>query len=398
MLYDTTNTLENSFYLKSKLGKNFVGDNYFIYSLQEKRSREWLYRSNIIDLDEEKEKQIFYCNYEPIYTPIEAAIQTAKSDKGTVLGDNWKMLSFERLDYDSKIGKRYRFSLDFKEFPKMSEKDKKEKASIWITVNKNSNSVGNNIMIRRCNTCLTFVGSKSIQEGKIKIIETHNEPCVLDTNMNYVNIYYNHVLNLPQADCYATLQLNYYTNFIKIGDRYFIGNTNIDDLDNNHVYSVKSVVKFEEDKTTFGNTNNGNTENIPLILLALDKSTISDVDNPETRIADRTTIYKVEDEIPIYNEIILKLKEPYATKILLGEEKKYSCFAYKNNKVMPVKILFTDNFGEPEKSNDYYEFNILGDNEFSVRNKKAYNKSKLIIVCKYESVTLEIPIELGGFY
>ena len=398
MIYNTTNNLESSIYLKSKFGKNFVGDNYYIYNFQEKRSKEWKYRSNVIDLDEEKEKQIYYSTHDPIYTPLEAVIQNAKNDKGDKLGDDWKLLSFERLDYETKIGKRYRFSLDFENFPKMSEKEKKEKASIWITVNKNSNSLGNNIMVQRCNSALTFIGSRSLKEGNIKMIEKHFEPCVLQTNMNYVNFYYNQVLNLPQADCYATLQLNYYTNFMKIGDRFILGNTDISDIHNNHLYMIKSIIKFEEDKTTFGATNNFDTNNIPLILIALDKTTISEQDNFEERIADRTTIYKVEDDLPVYNEIYLKMEEPFVNRILLGEKKIYTCNAFKNNILLDnANIIFTDDFSEEDKSK-YYDFEIIDNNSFCITNKKSYNKSKLNIKCSYEDVYIIVSIELGGFY
>lgn len=398
MIYDTTNNLDSSIFLKANLKKNFVDDNYYIYSLQEKRSEQWLYRSNVIDIEEEKEKQDKYSYNLPFYSPIEAVIQTAKDDKGQEIGDDWKLLSFENLNYNSRVGKRYRFSLDFEEFPLMSEEEKYKNSSIWITVNKNSNSVGSNILVQRCNSFLTLAGSKSLKEGEINIVETHYEPCILQTNMNYINLFYNQVLNLPQSDCYAIMQLNYYTNFIKINDRYFIGNVDSEDLENNHIYSVKAINKFQEDKTTFGAIQENNISSIPLIYIALDKSPISSSDNCKTRIAERTTIYKVEDELELYNEIYLKIENEEKDKnLLLSEEKIYTCNAYKNGKKLDVVINFKVDL-PVSNQNEYYEFIRIGKNQFSVKNKKTCNKANLSIICSYDKEEIEYQIKLGGFY
>ena len=401
MIYDTTNNLDSSFYLKSNFNKNFVGDNYYIYSLQEKRSEQWLYRSNLIDIDEENEKQLTYSCHFPIYTPIEAVIQTAKDDKGKEIGDDWKLLSFERLDYNSRIGKRYRFSLDFNEFPNMTEEEKYKKASIWITVNKNSNSFGSNILVQRCTSSLTFIGSSSLEEGKIKLEEIHHEPCILSNNMNYINLYYNQVLNLPQSDLYAIMQLNYYTNFIKINDRFFIGNVNKNDKENNEIYLVKAINKFQEDKTTFGTVDCFSIESIPLVYVALDKTGVSSSDDFDKGIAEGTTIYKVEKEIELHDEIYIKIEretdKDSGNNILLSQEAIYICEVYLNGEILDVEVDFSANL-PVDNQEEYYSFELIGKNRFKIKNKKACNKKNLIITCSYRDKSIEYKIKLGGFY
>lgn len=395
MVYDTTNNLNSSIYLKSNFNKNFIGDNYYISSLQEKRSEQWQYRSNVIDIEEEEEKQIEYSYNPPIYTPIEAVIQTAKDDKGKEMGDDWKLLSFERLDYDSRIGKRYRFSLDFKDFPLMNEEEKYKKSSIWITINKNSNSVGSNILVQRCNSVLTLGGSSSLE--KIKIEELHYEPCILQTNMNYINFFYNQVLNLPQSDCYAIMQLNYYTNFIKINDRFFIGNPDEFDKENNHLYTVKAINKFQEDKTTFGAIYNKSINDIPLIYIALDKSSISEYDDVKNRLAERPAVYLIGNQLELNGKIYLKIENENDNILLLSQEEIYTCNVYKNGKILDVDIRFEANL-PVDNQEDYYEFGKISKNQFIVRNKKACNKVNLIVTCFYDGEMIDFPIKLGGFY
>ena len=57
-IIDTTDVVESSRFLKAKLKKNMVGDNYYLQSLQSKVDAEWNYRSNVFDVEEELEKQM----------------------------------------------------------------------------------------------------------------------------------------------------------------------------------------------------------------------------------------------------------------------------------------------------------------------------------------------------
>ena len=112
-IIDTTNVVESTMFLKSKLKKNMVGDNYYIGSLQHKINKEWMYRGNVIDIEEENNRQNNYTKEKPIYTPVEVVIQTVISDKGVKLADDWKKIIFRELKHPKPLGKRFRFSLDF---------------------------------------------------------------------------------------------------------------------------------------------------------------------------------------------------------------------------------------------------------------------------------------------
>ena len=45
---NTTNVIDSSMYLKAKLPKNMVGENYYIENLQDKRNKDWAYRYNVV--------------------------------------------------------------------------------------------------------------------------------------------------------------------------------------------------------------------------------------------------------------------------------------------------------------------------------------------------------------
>ena len=53
--------------------------------------------------------------------------------------------------------------------------------------------------------------------------EIHYEPCVVEPNMQYVNMYYNDDVVISQATLYVILQHNQYTRNIEIDDRFIIG-------------------------------------------------------------------------------------------------------------------------------------------------------------------------------
>jgi len=204
-IYDTTNILDNSIYLKSKLKKNMVGDNYYIENLQNRRNLDWYSRYNVVDIEEELGKQTTYSPYDPIFSPVESVITNVKTPTGDQLSDDWARLAFKDLDHPSKVGSRYRFSLDFGNYDlsSMTEEQKKNNLSVWIGVNRSDIKAGNSTIIRRCNSTLKFVGSPS--NSVDYVTEVHEEPCVLDTELKYIQIYYNKVLPIPQAEYYVTM-------------------------------------------------------------------------------------------------------------------------------------------------------------------------------------------------
>ena len=78
-IIDTSNTIDSSIFLKAKLKDNMVGDNYYIENIQARRNRDWDYRFNRVDIEEELERQYHYTKDIPVYTPIEVVINNVKS-------------------------------------------------------------------------------------------------------------------------------------------------------------------------------------------------------------------------------------------------------------------------------------------------------------------------------
>ena len=123
-LVDTTKVIDNSIFLKAKLDKNMVGSNYYIENLQHKRDKDWEFRYNLVDIEEENEKQCDYTDEYPKYTPIDVVIRNVKSDKGKDLGSDWANIAFRNLKHPVFLGKRFRFQREFNDISNLQEEDK----------------------------------------------------------------------------------------------------------------------------------------------------------------------------------------------------------------------------------------------------------------------------------
>lgn len=400
-LVDTTYTVDNSIYLKADLADNMVGNNYYIENLQNKRNADWDYRYNKVWIEEEKDKQIEYTNFDPQYTPIDVVIGKVKTDRGEVLSDDWCKLSFKDLKYPLSLGKRYRYNFNFAEMQLMSEKEKHEDCSIWITVNMNSVSAGRECIVTRCNNSFAFVGSPILDRKKIT--ETHLEPVAVTSELKFINIYYNKVLPIPQAELYATAQMNYFTKGIKINDRIILSGVNLEDREDNSVYKVKAVVKTLGTNTFSMNSSN-NIENIPLAIIALDKDVIDEGDNFINRVADVAPMYKVVKEKEYNNNYIISLTEPYEEKILLQQEEEYECQLILNGITVPVEMSFTGKIQGIADGSKYFSVTKKDNNHFIIKNYSSYGKGKLIITCSClnpdngKKIEKTFNFELGGFY
>ena len=322
-LIDTTNSVDSSIYLKNKFPHNKVGTNYYIQNLQHKRDKDWEYRPNLADIEEELDKQCEYTQEPPVYSPIDVSIRTVKNEKGADIGGDWAEIAFRDLNHYNEIGSRYRFDTSFPDMSLMSEEQKHFNTSIWICVNKNPVSPGNNCIIRRCNSSVVFAGSP---EGSIEhVTETHIEPVILENDLKYINMYYTQTVILPQAEWYATFQMNYFTDCIGINDRLIFGGVNLEDRENNAVFKVKAVVKSTSLKT-FSKIDSAEIENIPLVILALDKDTISGNDDFHTRLANQPPIYFTHTKPPV-NEYYFELttiNEEYEEDIDSFTQRKHS--------------------------------------------------------------------------
>lgn len=401
---DTTNIVDNSMFLKARLDKNMVGSNYYIENLQYKRNADWNMRYNIVDIEEEPKKQCEYTTDLPKYYPIEVAIREVKSDRGKDLGCDWADISFKDLKHPNFLGERFRFNSEFLNMSQMNEEQKKFEANIWICVNKGGSKAGNSCVIRRCNSSLVLEG---IGENGEK--EIHYEPVILENDLKYINIYYNDSISVPQAEWYATMQMNYFSNSIEINDRFLLGGVDSLVPSNNTVGKVKAIVKTSSSFTYFKNEKA--IESIPLVVLALDRDTIDYQDIKEHKDANNNTFflalnhpnYKIEKTNENKEDYYFKIEPSYEKKILLSEIVDYTIYLYKGQKKVEANVIFSCYLENVplEKQKDYYSFQNK-ENTFTIKNKKTYTKGKLIVTCSYknsqEFFSQDYEFELGGFY
>lgn len=434
-IIDTSNTIDSSIFLKAKLKDNMVGDNYYIENIQARRNRDWDYRFNRVDIEEELERQYHYTKDIPVYTPIEVVINNVKSEKGEAYGSDWSSIAFKDLKHPFDLGSRYRFSTyNFEDPTTLTEEEKHYDKSIWICVNRTPVTAGNSGLIRRCNSTIAFNGSTDLTNDKI--VEHHFEPCIIETEMKFIQTYNNKTVPIPQSEFYVIMQCNYFTNFIKTNDRIIVGTSDLLVRENNYVYKVKAVVKTDS-KKTFNKDAQDLLESTNLIILALDRDLVSPNDDFINRIAFNAPIYKVEDQNKDFvdidegdikdddegsfdsaeneiNEYSLVMDEDCEQKILWGEECEYRVFLkYKDKLFDSKKVYFNyevDLKGiKEERQSVYYEFvNEKGSNIFKIKNKKQCKIGKLNIVVKcyvptHEDddkflITNTFEFELGGIY
>lgn len=401
---DTTNVIDSAMYMKAKLKKNMVGDNYYIESLQHKVNNEWMYRYNVIDIEEENEKQKFYTKDKPVYTPTEAVIQKVVSDTGEKYADDWKKLVFQDSKHPTFHGKRFRFSLDFAKNVEYTEEEKEKKCSIWLGVNQDAMDPTSSIVVRRCNSNIVFAGSPTLSYDNIT--EYHYEPCALEVDFKYINIYMNNVVNINQAEIYAIMQYNYFTQNIRLNDRYVIGDVDLERRDLNSVFKVKAVQRLVSEGT-FDVGTNLSLSNTSLILVALDRDVVSSEDDLEHRVTTQPTLYKVTDTpqpTPVEEEYFLKIQTECDGTILLNEEGIFTAtLLNKEGEKISTEIYLDSYLTGTDKDNLYYQTTQKEDNVFVILNKRTYLKSnlKLTFSCvapNNKECKQELAVRLGGNY
>lgn len=200
---NTTNVIDSSMYLKAKLPKNMVGENYYVENLQDKRNKDWAYRYNVVGIEEEIAKPLKYTCELPAYTPVDVVIRSVKGERGEDLSTDWEELSFRDLKYPIGVGRKYRFSLDFPDMTKMTEDEKHYDTSVWLAINENPVAPRKSCVVRRCNGNIALVGSPD--RTYQNITEARYEPCIQVTELRYMNKYYNQTLVIPQAEWYVYL-------------------------------------------------------------------------------------------------------------------------------------------------------------------------------------------------
>lgn len=401
-IIDTTNVIDSSMFLKARLKKNMVGDNYYIENLQDKRNQDWEFRYNVVGIEEEKGRQIQYTNYLPTYTPLDVVIRSVKGEKGEDLGADWASISFRDLKYPNLLGTRYRFSLDFPDMSLMTEEDKYFDTSVWLAINNSPIRAGRSSVVRRCNANIALVGSPT--RDYHNIVESRYEPVVLENELKYMNMYYNQTIVVPQAEWYITMQMNYFSNCIKVNNRIILGGTDTGDIENNSIYKVKAVIKCTANKT-FERAGYTGLEDIPLVVLALDKDVASSEDDLVNRIAVNAPMYYVPKVEPIYEYYISTNNEN--NKIILGETVEYTNSLFFNGNEIETEFEYEYFLNRIKQENwfNYFEFTKINSNSFQIKNLKACTRGTLDIkiscanpVKSDEKVVETVKFKLGGFY
>ena len=380
-VYDTTNYIDTSLHLKSKLKKNFVTDNHWIESLQNKIDNAWQYASDVVDIEE----SIEYFNDLKIlqmplkYNTVEARLMSVYAEQGAKLSDDFKKVVFQNLKHPLRLGQKYKF--DIRNFQQPLEQNK----SVWLNVNFDTTNMGASAILRRCNGTIGFLIKGNTLEWY--------EPAIIENEFSYTNEDFNSVIKVAQDELYITVQSNVYTNEIMLNDRFIIGALNFHDISKNTVYKVKAVHRMGANSTF-------NTNEISLIKLVLSLDTINPAtdlvvqdENGIHYIADYYLKFKQDGVSNIQNsqnttveEDMYYLKiEPTINKIAEGQSQQLSCYLYHNQDAIETELTYSFDLPLTNQPNSYYKAVIDDNNHITIYNLHKFFKSDLVITVKANS-------------
>lgn len=272
---------------------------------------------------------------------------------GTKLSDDWKQLIFKSPTNDYiQMGRRFKYG-----------------NNVWLTINTEAyGSATENCIIRRCNNTL----NTKLADGTI-----HKEPCAIDNDLKYGNIYFNNSVNVPQGTVSVWIQFNNFTKNILVNDRFIIGY--------NQVYKVKSVINYLSDFTF-------SPDGSPIIKLEMQVDSILSSDDFVNRVTQSTET----DKVSLTGEILVT---PDINTVSQGRTVSFNCKYYINSVAQSNTFVFSVvDTGVPSAN---YTFTQIDGQNFSIRNNAKYIQSKLRILCK-DSVTSTLfkyfDIEMGGVY
>ena len=369
-VYNTTDYTDVSPYLKSKLSKNFVGDNYWIESFQNKMDKVWDYATNVVDIEESQEvfdNDIVKAKLK--YKPIEVRITSAYDEKGQKLTDDFKQIVFKRLDHPLRLARKYKF--DVNNFVDPIEKDK----SIWLNVNFDKINMGASAIIRRCNGTIGLLVNNNTEEWY--------EPVIIENEFSYTNEDYNTTVKIAQDELYITLQYNEYTKNIDISDRFIVGALDFEDINKNSVYKVKAIHRIGTDNTF-------QTNNISIIKLALRLDTI----NPEidlVKLDEKGNAHYIADYYLKKEQTGTTEKEdkeyhlqisPNVDTIAEGDTVEFSCYLYNGEQKVEDNLEYSFELPKTENDNLYFSVEQIDTNNFKVTNLHRYFKSDLVVTIK----------------
>lgn len=330
--------------------KNFSKDNYFLKELQEKVWADWEYRPNRVDVEQETGIGA------ETYFPLEVVIQNIKTDKGEQVSDDYKRLVFREIDYQVRLGSRFRFSFDFDlEQPDIDK-------NIWLVTNKVETAPTSGVVVTRCNGTL---GSIYVKDGKSYY---HYEPCVSATKLTSANFHYANEIVVQQSQIILLVQHNQYTREYEVNQRFILGY--------DKVYKIKAIDKFNS-LTTY------KPEDVDIIVLYAEIDERAAEDDFEHRIAyNKADMPPVVTEEPTIGNLTFKITEPnplptdlYSTPI------RFEVGLYNGDNLVDAAIQVKAELAGTDDPEQYYELVVESENSFTLRRRKIYTRSSLIVTC-----------------
>ncbi len=321
---------------------------YYTSNLQEKINESFEYASDGFEIGQELNKGTLE------FTPLICRICHAIDPKtGLNLGDDFKDLKFFNLSDNRIMGQRYFF-----------------KDSIWITANTdNDKYITKSSIVRRCNNEFRYI---DIKTGKII-----SEPCVIDYDMKYSNIYYNQSVIVPQGTIDIFCQNNENSKSIQINDRFIFGS---------QVFKVKAKNDFLRSRTYI-------KESVPIIHFETYIDSTADDDDFILQIANMNKYKDVYPPKPEPIGIDVEVS-PLPLEIYQNESQIFECFLYKDG----IKQTNTFDFSVSGMSDSYYNFEIIDGNSFKITNLKMNILAPLVVKCSNEEMSKSFEFELRGLF
>ena len=359
----------NRYDILSQTPKNYDKDNYFIKELQDKVNAEWVYRPNRVDIEYENDWG------EQTYSPIEAVVQTVKSEKGTAISDDCKSIVFKNILEDRfTIGSRFRFAHGFgttnRDGSPVTDKDK----DVWIATNTNGAKITSSMVIERCNGTL---GSTYMDEQGLS--HYHYEPVIQGRDLTSVSLLYNEVAVSPESQLLIIAQHNEYTQDYFVNQRFIIGY--------DKVYKIKAINKF------YGNST-FDPKNVGLIRIYLEITEASPYDDFVHRIAYQSTnnvviVENQDDPVPPTPEededtYVIVFDGPQSIPTFLDSLGLIFRPVVKNSKgeiISGIKINLSCSIENlPININPFSYINLAQDgNVFTLRRLKMYLRGNLVL-------------------
>lgn len=214
--------------------------------------------------------------------------------------------------------------------------------------------------------------------------------------------------------------MNYFTNCIKVNNRLILGGTDMMDRENNSVFMVKAVVKSTSTKT-FAKAGSNGIEDIPLVVLALDKADGDKQDDYENRIPVNAPMYFVPQEEPI-GEYYITIGEEKNGKedidreaihtLVMGETDTFYPRLILNDTTIETKFNIEAKLNgiKVENWKNYFTLVENEDGSFSITDVKMCNRGNLEVVISCEvsdnvqgrsapqKIEATYKFKLGGFY